>query len=100
MADDFETRVREVVAALGPGQVMSYGEVAVEAGHPGAARAVGNLHGRSKGYNESQMPHPDQEGHLEACAHSWRNATAPRKRAAPNSGLLSQLQIYLVKKGK
>jgi hypothetical protein len=65
-----------------------------------AARDAGTLHGRSIGYNESQMPHQDQEGRLEASAHSWRNATAPRKRAAPNSGLLCQLQIYLVKKGK
>jgi methylated-DNA-protein-cysteine methyltransferase-like protein len=49
MAADFETRVREVVAALGPGQVMSYGEVASEAETPGAARAVGNLLRRSAG---------------------------------------------------
>jgi methylated-DNA-protein-cysteine methyltransferase-like protein len=43
MGADFEDRVREVVCALRPGQVMSYGEVAAEAGFPGAARAVGNL---------------------------------------------------------
>ena len=65
-----------------------------------AEHGAGSLHGRSTGYNESQMPHLDQEGRLEACAHSWRNATAPRKRAAPNSGLLCQFQIDLVKKGK
>ncbi len=28
---------------LQPGDVVTYGEVAAEAGHPGAARAVGNL---------------------------------------------------------
>jgi methylated-DNA-protein-cysteine methyltransferase-like protein len=49
MDPDFETRVCAVVAALEPGQVMSYGEVAVEAGAPGAARAVGNLLRRSTG---------------------------------------------------
>ena len=39
----------EVVEALQPGQVVSYGEVAAEAGAPGAARAVGNLLRRSAG---------------------------------------------------
>ena len=32
-----------VVRGLGPGDVVTYGEVAAEAGFPGAARAVGNL---------------------------------------------------------
>jgi hypothetical protein len=63
-------------------------------------RDADNLHGRSTGYNESQMPHQDQEGRLEASAHSWQNSTAPRKRAAPNTCLLCQIQIDLVKKGK
>ena len=31
------------MAALRPGEVVTYGEVAAEAGHPGAARAVGNV---------------------------------------------------------
>lgn len=39
----FESAVAAVVAALGPGEVASYGEVAAEAGYPGAARAVGNF---------------------------------------------------------
>jgi methylated-DNA-protein-cysteine methyltransferase related protein len=39
----FEDSVRRVVSALRPGDVMTYGEVAVEAGHPGAARAVGGV---------------------------------------------------------
>ena len=38
---DFRTRVETVVAALAPGEVVSYGDVAAEAGFPGAARAVG-----------------------------------------------------------
>jgi methylated-DNA-protein-cysteine methyltransferase-like protein len=45
---DFETAVLEVVRALRPGEVTSYGEVAAEAGFPGAARAVGNLLRRSE----------------------------------------------------
>ncbi len=45
----FEEAVRSVVAAIPPGEVLSYGEVAEEAGHPGAARAVGNLLRRATG---------------------------------------------------
>ena len=44
-ADDaltpFEADVRAVLDRLRPGEVVTYGEVAAEAGHPGAARAVG-----------------------------------------------------------
>ena len=46
---DFEDAVRRVVAELAPGEVATYGEVAAEAGFPGAARAVGNLLRRSTG---------------------------------------------------
>lgn len=45
----FEESVLTVLAALEPGDVLTYGEVAEEAGFPGAARAVGNLLGRSDG---------------------------------------------------
>ncbi len=41
MPADFRPRVLAVVKDLGPGQVASYGDVAAEAGFPGAARAVG-----------------------------------------------------------
>lgn len=40
---DFEARVPAVLASLGRGEVVTYGDVAAEAGSPGAARAVGNL---------------------------------------------------------
>lgn len=39
----FTANVLNVLHALQPGQVVTYGEVATEAGYPGAARAVGNL---------------------------------------------------------
>ncbi len=39
----FQAAVIEVVAALGPGEVATYGEVALEAGHPGSAQAVANV---------------------------------------------------------
>ena len=39
----FTDAVIEVLERLEPGEVMAYGEVASEAGYPGAARAVGNL---------------------------------------------------------
>lgn len=40
---DFERRVKQVLRRLKPGELATYGEVAEEAGFPGAARAVGNL---------------------------------------------------------
>lgn len=39
----FEPRVIAVLEAIPKGEVVTYGEVAAEAGFPGAARAVGNL---------------------------------------------------------
>ena len=41
--------MRAVIARLRPGEVATYGEVAEEAGFPGAARAVGNILARSEG---------------------------------------------------
>ena len=41
--DAFAAAVIRVLEDLEPGDVMAYGEVATEAGYPGAARAVGNL---------------------------------------------------------
>lgn len=40
---DFALAVIAVIRNLQPGEVVSYGEVAAEAGFPGAARAVGNV---------------------------------------------------------
>ena len=42
-AKDFSEEVARVLEQLEPGDVVSYGDVAEEAGFPGAARAVGNL---------------------------------------------------------
>lgn len=39
----FQQHVADVVATLGPGDVLTYAEVAREAGHPGAAQAVANV---------------------------------------------------------
>ncbi len=41
--EEFTESVIKVLEALQPGDVIAYGEVATEAGYPGAARAVGNL---------------------------------------------------------
>ena len=49
MTSQFEDDVRRVVRTIRPGEVMSYGEVALEAGRPGAARAVGNVLSNSEG---------------------------------------------------
>lgn len=40
---EFEQAVVRVLCALEPGDIMAYGEVAAEAGFPGAARAVGSI---------------------------------------------------------
>lgn len=39
----FQQHVVEVVAGLAAGEVLTYAEVAMEAGHPGAAQAVANV---------------------------------------------------------
>ncbi len=39
----FEKSVLAVLESLQPGDVVTYGEVAAEAGFPGAARAVGSI---------------------------------------------------------
>jgi methylated-DNA-protein-cysteine methyltransferase-like protein len=39
----FEQAVVAVLGSLRPGEVVTYGEVAAEAGYPGAARAVGRI---------------------------------------------------------
>jgi methylated-DNA-protein-cysteine methyltransferase-like protein len=44
---DFEEAVGAVLRALKPGEVVTYGEVATEAGWPGAGRAVGALLARA-----------------------------------------------------
>ena len=45
----FEDEVLRVLHSLEPGDVVTYGEVAEEAGYPGAARAVGNILSKSEG---------------------------------------------------
>lgn len=45
----FDAAVVEVLAGLAPGDVVTYGEVAAEAGFPGAARAVGRILAGSDG---------------------------------------------------
>jgi alkylated DNA nucleotide flippase Atl1 len=49
----FEDDVLAVLRSLRPGELVTYGEVAEEAGHPGAARAVGNL---LRGGGERDIP--------------------------------------------
>ena len=43
MADAWPERVHRVVRSIPPGRVATYGLVAMVAGRPGAARAVGNV---------------------------------------------------------
>src|SRR4051812_5635709 len=45
----FDDAAARVLRGLQPGDVVTYGEVAAEAGFPGAARAVGRLLSRGEG---------------------------------------------------
>ena len=47
--DELETAVAKVLDALEPGDVVTYGEVATEAGFPGRSRAVGRILSTSGG---------------------------------------------------
>mgnify|MGYP001198936003 CR=1 FL=1 len=46
----FSEAVELVLVGLAPGEVLSYGEVAEEAGFPGGARAVGQFLKRNSGF--------------------------------------------------
>lgn len=48
-SESFEQAVDRVLLSLAPGEVVTYGEVAEEAGFPGAARAVGRVLADSEG---------------------------------------------------
>ncbi len=52
---EFRDKVYAVVRDIPEGMVMTYGEVARQAGHPGAARAVGTV--LSKNYDPSVPCH-------------------------------------------
>jgi methylated-DNA-protein-cysteine methyltransferase-like protein len=44
-----EAAIAEVLQGLAPGDVVTYGEVALEAGYPGRARAVGRVLSQGEG---------------------------------------------------
>ncbi len=46
---EFERRVRRVIRGIPPGETMTYGEIALEAGFPGTGRAVGGVLASSEG---------------------------------------------------
>ncbi len=39
----FQSSIRKALEQLEPGDVVTYGEIAAQAGYPGTARAVGNF---------------------------------------------------------
>jgi methylated-DNA-protein-cysteine methyltransferase-like protein len=49
VAEDFRARVIAVIDGLAPGEVVSYGDIAAQAGYPGAARGVGAVLAHSAG---------------------------------------------------
>lgn len=47
--ESFDSAVAAVLESLAPGEVVTYGEVAAEAGYPGRARSVGRFLAASDG---------------------------------------------------
>jgi methylated-DNA-protein-cysteine methyltransferase-like protein len=45
----FQTAIQDALKLLDIGEVVTYGEIAAQAGYPGAARAVGNVLRNSSG---------------------------------------------------
>jgi methylated-DNA-protein-cysteine methyltransferase-like protein len=45
----FQTAIQDALQLLRLGEVVTYGEIAAQAGYPGAARAVGNILRNSSG---------------------------------------------------
>ena len=86
-----EDAVAAVLRALQPGDVVTYGEVALEAGYPGRSRAVGRILALSDGaypwwrvVNASGRLVPgheeEQARRLEAEGVALRNGRVPRTR--------------------
>lgn len=72
----FESAVRDVIRSLRPGEVLTYGEVAAEAGYPGAARAVGNYLRRTD--DDVPWHRVVAAGHRIVCASATEQATRLR----------------------
>ncbi|MGH7723494.1 MAG: MGMT family protein [Candidatus Dormibacteria bacterium] len=97
-AGGFSARVHDVVAALDVGEVATYAEVALRAGHPGAARAVGwvlahseglpwwrvvNASGRlTPGHERAQARHLARE-HVAVCANRVVGFANPSRPGRP-----------------
>jgi methylated-DNA-protein-cysteine methyltransferase-like protein len=79
----FEDEVLRVLHSLEPGDVVTYGEVAEEAGYPGAARAVGNILSKSEGLPWWRVV--GAGGYLKT-GHSDRQAELLRAEGVPVNG--------------
>ena len=76
----FSQRVAEAVSRLRPGEVASYGEIAEEAGFPGAARAVGNVLASTDGLPWWRVVRSDGRlvaGHVDGQARLLRDEGVP-----------------------
>lgn len=83
MAGDFETAVVARLRRLRPGEVATYGEIAAEAGYPGAARAVGNVLARTEGLPWWRVVRAD--GSL-LRTHEWEQARRLRQEGVRIAG--------------
>ena len=90
MPADFRPRVLAVIAGLAAGEVVSYGDVAAQAGSPGAARAVGAV---LAGAGDEGVPWwrvVTSTGRLvpgHEAEHARRLRAEPRAGPAPSAGV-------------
>lgn len=61
MASDFSKKVLQIVASIPRGKLMTYSQVAREAGSPRAYRAVGSILNKNYREREWQLPLEDFE---------------------------------------
>lgn len=80
---DFRSMVYEIVAAIPPGRLMSYGDVATCAGHPYAARQVGSL----AHFGPTDLPWHRVVNRLGECASGYYGGKEGHQAALETEGL-------------
>jgi methylated-DNA-protein-cysteine methyltransferase related protein len=91
----FEEAVAQVLDALQPGDVVTYGEVAAEAGYPGRARAVGRFLADSGGEHawwrvvtaSGRLVPGNEVEHARRLKHEGVTVVDGRVAAAPRPGV-------------
>ena len=83
MEDDFRLRVYALVAQIPEGRLMTYGDIAVLAGRPYAARQVGGL----AHFGPTDLPWHRVVNRFGECASGYYGGKEGHKRALEQEGL-------------